>query len=269
MVIARHHDDPALIVGDRICTYADLFRLSHLPFHAAGATSVVLPGFEPRQMLAVIHTHRPTKLFGFPKIYHELAEAAEASADDLGCLDFCFSAGEAMAVALQQRFRAAFGVEVTEGCGMTELHIYALAGSLSERGIQAGERIAFLLPNGLEVVLCYYACFILGAIAVPLNMRFPPELIAYVLDHSEARILISEPQLFAGIAPIRPERRHLETVYMVGGSPVRGGEYFGDLLRAAGAPESTGVRIRISRLHCFTRRARPAPRRASFTRTAA
>ena len=27
--IARHHDDPALIVGDRICTYADLFRLSH------------------------------------------------------------------------------------------------------------------------------------------------------------------------------------------------------------------------------------------------
>ena len=140
--IARHHDDTALIVGDRTCTYADLFRLSH-----------------------------------------------------------------------------------------------ALAGSLSERGIQAGDRIAFLLPNGLEIILCYYACFILGAIAVPLNIRFPPELIAYVLDHSEARVLISEPQLFGGIAPIRSERRHLETVYMVGGSTVTGGEDFGDLLRADVAPE--------------------------------
>ena len=49
---------------------------------------------------------------------------------------------------------------------------HALAASLSERGIAAGDRIAFLLPNGLEIVLCYYACFILGAIAVPLNMVF-------------------------------------------------------------------------------------------------
>jgi long-chain acyl-CoA synthetase len=140
--IARHHDDPALIVGDRTCTYADLFRLSH-----------------------------------------------------------------------------------------------ALAGSLSERGIRAGDRTAFLLPNGLEIILCYYACFILGAIAVPLNIRFPPELIAYVLDHSEARILISEPELFAGIAPIRSERRYLETVYLAGDSPAWGVGDFGDLLRADHTPE--------------------------------
>ena len=143
--IARHHDDTALIVGDRTCTYADLFRLSH-----------------------------------------------------------------------------------------------ALAGSLSERGIQAGDRIAFLLPNGLEIILCYYACFILGAIAVPLNIRFPPELIAYVLDHSEARVLISESELFAGIAPIRSERQYLETVYMVGGSTVTGIEDFGDLLRADAASDTNG-----------------------------
>jgi len=107
-----------------IC-YLVAFGSQVLPFHASGASSVVLPGFEPRETAAAIHTHRPTKFFGFPKVYHDLAEAAGASAGDLGCLDFCFSAGEAMAVALQQRFRAAFGIEVTEGCGMTELHIYS------------------------------------------------------------------------------------------------------------------------------------------------
>jgi acyl-coenzyme A synthetase/AMP-(fatty) acid ligase len=116
--------DKTLIVLP-IC-YLVAFGSQVLPFHASGATSVVLPDFEPRETLAAIHTHRPTKLFGFPKVYHELAEAAEANADDLGCLDFCFSAGEAMAVALRQRFRAAFGIEVTEGCGMTELHVYSV-----------------------------------------------------------------------------------------------------------------------------------------------
>ena len=108
-----------------IC-YLVAFGSQVLPFHASGAASVVLPGFEPRQTLSAIHTHRPTKLFGFPKVYHDLAEAAEERAGDFGCLDFCFSAGEAMAVALQQRFEAAFGIEVTEGCGMTELHIYSM-----------------------------------------------------------------------------------------------------------------------------------------------
>jgi long-chain acyl-CoA synthetase len=32
---------------------------------------------------------------------------------------------------------------------------HALAGSLSERGLCAGDRVAFLLPNRLEIVLCY------------------------------------------------------------------------------------------------------------------
>src|SRR5689334_17044526 len=43
-----------------------------------------------------------------------------------------------------------------------------IAVSLSERGIKAGDRVAFLLPNCPEIVWCYFACFRIGAIAVPL-----------------------------------------------------------------------------------------------------
>ena len=106
--------------------YLIAFGSQVLPFHAVGATAVILPGFEPQQMLAAMRTHAPTKLYGFPKVYHELADAAQAGDSEAGGLDFCFSGGEAMAVALQQRFRGAFGIEVSEGCGMTELHIYSL-----------------------------------------------------------------------------------------------------------------------------------------------
>ena len=55
------------------------------------------------------------------------------------------------------------------------------AASLLQRGIQPGDRVAFLLLNCLEIVLCYYACFKIGAIAVPLNIRFHTELLQYAL----------------------------------------------------------------------------------------
>ena len=54
-----------------------------------------------------------------------------------------------------------------------------LAASLLQQGIKPGDRVAFLLRNGLEIVLCYYACFKIGAIAVPLNIRFDAELLSY------------------------------------------------------------------------------------------
>lgn len=72
--------------------------------------------------------------------------------------------------------------------------VQRLATSLSQRGIQSGDRVAFLLPNCLEIVLCYYACFKVGAVVVPLNTRFGPELLKHVIDHSRARLLISEPE---------------------------------------------------------------------------
>ncbi|MCH9668430.1 MAG: acyl--CoA ligase [Actinomycetia bacterium] len=41
----------------------------------------------------------------------------------------------------------------------------------------AGERVALLLPNCVELVTCYLACFSVGAIAAPLNTRYAaPEL---------------------------------------------------------------------------------------------
>src|ERR1700758_3380120 len=87
----------------------------------------------------------------------------------------------------------------SELSGLTQ----SLAASLWERGIAPGDRVAFLLPNCLEIVLCYYACFKIGAIAVPLNIRFQPELLKYCLTRSGARVLISEPELSSRIEKIR------------------------------------------------------------------
>jgi long-chain acyl-CoA synthetase len=46
-----------------------------------------------------------------------------------------------------------------------------LARGLAGRGIRKGDRIALPMPNRPEFVVAVYACFHLGAVAVPLNNR--------------------------------------------------------------------------------------------------
>ncbi|MBV8584731.1 MAG: acyl--CoA ligase [Verrucomicrobia bacterium] len=97
-----------------------------LPFLACGATCVLLSHFETGLALRAIEEHRPTKTYGFPKLYQELINHPESDRFNLRSLNFCFSGGEAIAVAIQERFEQLFGVAITEGCGMTELQIYSL-----------------------------------------------------------------------------------------------------------------------------------------------
>jgi len=122
--IAISPGDTTLIMFP-IC-YLIGFGSQILPFHSCGATCVLLPYFEPRLALETIQTYKPTKTYGFPKLYNELVNCPEAGRYSVRSLNFCFSAGEAIPVAVQERFNRIFGVEITEGCGMTELQIYCM-----------------------------------------------------------------------------------------------------------------------------------------------
>jgi long-chain acyl-CoA synthetase len=91
-----------------------------------------------------------------------------------------------------------------------------IAVALAERGIRAGDRVAFLLPNCPEMVFLYFACFKLGAIAVPLNVRLKGAELAYILNHSQARLCISHADLFGEIQSVRANLASVEQFYMVG-----------------------------------------------------
>ena len=62
-----------------------------------------------------------------------------------------------------------------------------LANALAAHGIQRGDRIALLLPQGPAVAVCHIAIYKLGAIALPLAMLFGTEAISYRLQDSGAR----------------------------------------------------------------------------------
>jgi len=145
--VAISSEDSTLIMFP-VC-YLIGFGSQVLPFHSCGATCVMLPYFEPGLALEAIQIHQPTKTYGFPQLYNDLVNFPKAGQYNVRSLNFCFAAGEAIAVAIQERFERIFGVEITEGCGMTELQIYSMNPPYSKKRIGSiGRPIA-----GMEVSL--------------------------------------------------------------------------------------------------------------------
>lgn len=52
-----------------------------------------------------------------------------------------------------------------------------LASGLAAVGFAEGDRVALLLPNGLEAVVCYLACFRMRLVIVPLDYQYHPRQI--------------------------------------------------------------------------------------------
>jgi O-succinylbenzoic acid--CoA ligase len=79
-----------------------------------------------------------------------------------------------------------------------QLHAHARAGAreLSARGASRGARVAIALPAGLELAQALHACLLLGAVAVPIDLRLAVAERALVADG--AAVLVEEPLAPAG-----------------------------------------------------------------------
>lgn len=75
--------------------------------------------------------------------------------------------------------------------------IAAIGVGLAERGVAPGERVAVLSCNRTEMMLEELAVMGIGAVSVPIFAGYPVEQIEYILDHSDAEVLVvsSRPQL--------------------------------------------------------------------------
>src|SRR5690606_13798266 len=69
------------------------------------------------------------------------------------------------------------------------------AGGLKALGVGRGDRVAALLGNHSDFVLAFLATQALGAIFVPIGTREQKPGLAYILAHSGACVLVSDPEL--------------------------------------------------------------------------
>ncbi len=94
---------------------------------------------------------------------------------------------------------SAIAVQTPHGiCSYGELlgRAQAGAGELAARGAGRGERVAIALPAGLDFVCALHACLLLGAVAVPVDLRLGERERAAVVDG--AAVVVDEPLRGAG-----------------------------------------------------------------------
>ncbi|WP_246430411.1 AMP-binding protein [Streptomyces rectiverticillatus] len=70
-----------------------------------------------------------------------------------------------------------------------------LAGLLAENGVRPGDRVCVLAPNTHLMLEAHYGVPLAGAVLVALNTRLAPAEIAYILEHSGARLVLADTEL--------------------------------------------------------------------------
>lgn len=71
---------------------------------------------------------------------------------------------------------------------------YRLAQGLRELGVSKGDKVGICLPNSPEYAYSYLACFLLGAVGVPLDFMLKTDELVSCLSHAEAKLLIAQPR---------------------------------------------------------------------------
>ncbi len=66
---------------------------------------------------------------------------------------------------------------------------------LTSMGINKGDTVAILLPNSIEFVVAFFSIASLGAVSVPVSTAFKKEEIAFYVNHSSAKLVITQEKL--------------------------------------------------------------------------
>lgn len=63
--------------------------------------------------------------------------------------------------------------------------------SLQALGIGPGDHIGLLLPTGMDFIETLFAAALIGAVTVPINARYMPPELAYVVENADLKILLT------------------------------------------------------------------------------
>ena len=73
-----------------------------------------------------------------------------------------------------------------------EAQANAVARALTARGLARGDRVAILSANRFEYLTTVHGIMRAGFVAVPVNFKFPPATIDYIVHDSGARLIFCD-----------------------------------------------------------------------------
>ncbi len=103
------------------------------------------------------------------------------------------------------------------------------ASALAERGIGRGDTVAVMAPNVPAMLEAHFAVPMAGAVLNALNYRLDPAALAFCLDHGEARLLITDREFSAAVAPALEQLgRRIEVIDIDDPNHTGGGDLLGE-----------------------------------------
>lgn len=87
-----------------------------------------------------------------------------------------------------------------------------LAAGLSAQGIGKGDGVALILGNSPEFLIAYYGVLRLGAFVVPINPLFTQGEISYILDNSQAKVVIAHVSVEQKLSDVKKQLENLKLV---------------------------------------------------------
>ncbi|MCC8949395.1 acyl--CoA ligase [Bradyrhizobium sp. Arg62] len=107
------------------------------------------------------------------------------------------------------------------------------AHALHAFGMRKGDRIGVMLPNRIEFPILWFALAKLGAVMVPINMRYTPREIEYVFSDTQAKFAVVDESAWSAFSAMEPWPQDLATERAIRvGEPSDGAATtFDDLLR--------------------------------------
>lgn len=163
------------------------FACQLLPAVWARASFALVEKFNADSVLRMIEDLSATRIAVLPVMLQAMINHPQASAFSLRSLRTCIAGGDAVPVALQQSFFERFGVQVLEGCGMTEVIPFTLNTATAYRQGSIGKScpgmsIRLIDDNGNEVPSGSVGEILVRSQAAMIGYWQEPEISAQTLD---------------------------------------------------------------------------------------
>lgn len=93
-----------------------------------------------------------------------------------------------------------------------EKAVKSTARLLAANGVGKGDVVSLLLPNSVEYVIAYFACWQIGALAGPINSLLKAQEVAYVIANSEAKAWLVSSDFLPIVEFVRDQPHSLQAV---------------------------------------------------------
>ncbi|MGH6923193.1 MAG: class I adenylate-forming enzyme family protein [Propylenella sp.] len=114
-----------------------------------------------------------------------------------------------------------------------------LATTLAARGVKRGDRVVVFMDNSAEAIVAIFAALKAGAVFSPVNASTKADKLAYILNNSEAKALVTQHKLTSAAADALAEAPSVEVTVVAGGQgapTLRGAVHWRDALAVEAAP---------------------------------